>query len=154
MIINSDVYLPPPPGQRPLSPPNIPPPILRNNIANSVNSKLTNPLNAVNFHNNRSTAINNSLLNSLLNSSLNQSDRKQENYDNSFNSSFNLLNNSHGSNSTHNNSVFNTTATTTTANASFLSNNVNNYHAMLISPNLRTLYDKKKQEQVNNYKIS
>ena len=77
----------------------------------------------------------------MLNSSLNQSEhsqRKPENFDNSFNNSFN---NSIGSNSTHNNSMFNNSATV--ANGSFLSNNNANYQAMLISPNLKTLYDKK-----------
>ena len=131
---------PPPPVQRPVSPPNTPPPILRNQF-NMISSQST-PQQQINFQNRQT--INNSLLNSLLNSSLN-SERKNLNnsqfgdFDNSFNSSFNctnILNNSNGSNSTHNNSVY--------TNNTINNGNTNNYHAMLISPNLMTLFDKKK----------
>ncbi len=129
-----------PPGQRPISPPRTPPPILR---LKNENQSSTPPPSLPNFQN--KSSINNSLLNSLLNSTLN-SERKNLNnsqytnneFDNSFNNSFNstnILNNSNGSNSTHNNSIY-------TTNNGVVTNN--NYHALLISPNLQTLFDKKK----------
>ncbi len=86
------------------------------------------------------------MLNSLLNSSLQSSSKQTHNQPepNIHNSTYDT-NNSFGHNSTMNstNYVFNNS--TNIVNGSFLTNNQNktNYHAMLVSPNLKTLYDKK-----------
>ena len=127
---NANTTLPAPPRQRPISPPNVPPQIHRNSAFTQFNQSKIQDSSQISF---TPRSINNSLLNSVLNNSLNMSaDRKAGiDYESSFNGSLNLLNSSAPSNYSINNN--NNTNTMT------------NFHAMLYSPNLMTLFDRKKE---------
>jgi hypothetical protein len=92
----------------------------------------------------------NNLLNAVLNNSFN-SDRKT-NYSFNFNSPNgnnnldfdNSFNNSSFNSSIQNNSIYNTTSNIlNNTNCSNLNNANNNFHALLLSPNLQTLFDTK-----------
>jgi hypothetical protein len=153
--IHSNYPLPPPlpPVQRPSSPPKVPPQLLprvngqfyANADSNSPRQRPPSPPTLppppppqgppqIPFHNRLTT---HNLLNTILNNSLNAADKSgRVNYE-QFNDSFNS-----SATTTHNNSVFNNTANT---------NNENNhpnylgYHQLLSTPNLYTLFDRKKQ---------
>jgi hypothetical protein len=149
-------YQPPPPPQRPVSPPNIPPPVQRNYNHYMDNFIHPNPSTHPNYVHHlppphlppppppqlppqiHYSTRPNTLLNTVLNNSFNSDRGKNTNNSANFDveSSFN---NSTCSSVNNNNSVY-----TNPAHLNCSSSANPNYQELLISPNLRTLFDRKK----------
>ena len=158
---------PPPPSDRPVPPPNIPPPILRNNIQLYTSSPQPQVyIHSNSLHHQRTTNVYSSVLNNNLNNRAASFEfRKSYQQHHPIEQNVHILDTSAASSSALNSSLNTSTNTTNLLNYSTNSflNNSNltyatsggfenpstlNYHAMLVSPNLVTLFDKKKNESL------